>query len=89
MDKIKIKVTVKFFFDFENIIGEKEKEIEIVKATTIKELIELLEVNFPGIKKITKYHEDYSVLLNGIHVNLAKQLKEKDIIDLFTIIDGG
>jgi len=84
-----MKITVKFFFDFQEITGEKEIEIEIKKESTIKELIKLLEASFPGVKEITEHHEDYSVLLNGIHVNLTKKLKENDVIDLFSVIDGG
>ncbi|MDD4362993.1 MAG: hypothetical protein PHD33_02125 [Atribacterota bacterium] len=41
------------------------------------------------IKKITKYTEDYGVLLNGEHSKLKTNLKGNDIIDLFYIIDDG
>ena len=84
-----MKVVVKFFYEFQKITGKKEIEIEIKKNSTIQDLIKFLETIYPGIKYITEYHEDYSVLLNGIHVNPTKTLKEKDVIDLFTIIDGG
>jgi len=82
-------ITVKFFFDFQEITGKKEVEIEIEKKVTIRAFIQLLEDYFPEIKKITKYPEDYSILLNSEHAKLTTNLKNKDIIDLFSIIDGG
>jgi len=48
-----------------------------------------LEEHFPEIKKITKYPEDYSVLLNSEYAKLSTNLKNKDVVDLFNIIDGG
>lgn len=84
-----MKITVKFFFDFQEITGKNEVEIEIEEKVTIQAFIRLLENYFPEIKKITKYPEDYSVLLNSEHAKLTTNLKDKDIIDLFSIIDGG
>lgn len=84
-----MKVVVNFFYEFQKITGRKEIEIEIKKNSTIQELIKLLETIYPGIKNLTEYHEDYSMLLNGIHVNPTKRLEDRDVIDLFTIIDGG
>lgn len=85
----KFKIKVKYFFDFRVITGKKEIEIEIEKGVNIKELIKLLETIFPKIKEITKYPEDFGILLNGEHAKVTTCLKHKDVIDLFTIIDGG
>ena len=84
-----MKIKVKFFFDFQEITGKKEVEIEIEKEVNIKEFIKLLEDYFPEIKKITKYPEDYAVMLNSEHSKLTTNLKNRDVIDVFTIIDGG
>jgi len=84
-----MKIKVILFLDFKKIIGKKELEIEIEKETTIKELIKILADSFPKMKKLIKYPENYSILLNGTYSKLSKTLKENDVVDLFTIIDGG
>jgi molybdopterin converting factor small subunit len=84
-----MKIKVKFFFDFQEIIRKKEVEIKIEKKVTIEEFIQILENYFPEIKKITMYPEDYGVLLNSEHAKMTTYLKENDVIDLFSIIDGG
>lgn len=84
-----MKIKVRLFLDFKEIIGKKELEIELERDMTIQELIELLEDKFPGIKKVTKYPENYSTLLNSAYSKLTAQLRNEDIIDLFSVIDGG
>jgi len=84
-----MKIKVRFFHDFREITGKKEIDIEINRTITIKDVLKILEDYFPGIKKITKYPEDYSVLLNNVYSKLTANLKDNDIVDLFIIIDGG
>jgi len=84
-----MKIKVRLFLDFKEIIGEKKLEIEIKREVTIQELIELLEKSYPEIKKVTKYPENYSILLNSAYSKLTANLKDNDMIDLFSVIDGG
>lgn len=84
-----MKITVKFFFDFQEITGKKEIEVEIEKEVTIKAFIKILEECLPEIKNITNYSEDYSILLKSEYAKLSTNLKNNDVLDLFSIIDGG
>jgi len=84
-----MKIKVRLLADFKEISGKKDFEIEIEREMTIKELIKLLIDNSPGMKKLTKYPENYSVLLNGTYSRLTETLKENDVIDLFRVLDGG
>ena len=86
---LKMKIKIRLFLDFKEIIGKKELKLEIKREVTIRELIELLEKSYPKIKKVTKYPENYSILLNSTYSKLTANLKENDVIDLFSVIDGG
>jgi len=84
-----MKIRIRLFSDFQEVFRKKNLEIEVENEITIMELIKLLTIRFPKMEKLTKYPEYYSILLNGRYSKLTQILKDNDVVDLFTVIEGG
>ena len=74
-----MNVTVKLYAVLQ--IGRfKEKAIDFSAGTTVRDVIETLE--------LPAQHVDI-LLVNGIHVAIDHPLEENDVLSLLPMVDGG
>ncbi|HUV80400.1 MAG TPA: molybdopterin converting factor subunit 1 [Candidatus Bathyarchaeia archaeon] len=79
-----MKVTVRLFAQFREIVGEKQKEVEIEDGMTLHDIIPLLIKEYPDLKK-----EKIIVSLNHKYAHPEEILKDDDEIALFPPVSGG
>ena len=79
-----MKVTVRFFAQFREIIGEKQKDVEIEDGRTLHDIIFRLRNDYPDLKK-----EKMIVSLNHKYAHPEEILEEDDEIAVFPPVSGG
>ncbi len=79
-----MKVHVRFFARCREIVGAKRKELEIEDDMLLKDLKELLMLEYPDLKKLRLL-----ISLNHTYADLEIKLKEEDEIAVFPPVSGG
>jgi len=79
-----MKVEVRFFARCREIVGEKQKEVEIEEGMRIKDIIDRLIKEYPELKKVKLI-----VSLNRKYADLEEKLKNKDEVAVFPPVSGG
>jgi len=79
-----MKVKVRFFARCREIVGEKQKEVEIEDDMTLHDIILRLRTEYPDLKK-----EKIIVSLNHKYAHPEAILKDEDEIALFPPVSGG
>jgi len=75
---------VRFFARCREIVGEKQKEVEIEEGMRIKDIIDRLIKEYPELKKVKLI-----VSLNRKYADLEEKLKNKDEVAVFPPVSGG
>jgi len=91
------KIKVKFFASMSDVFQEKEREIELKKASNIRELLEFLCNTYERRQRIFdqsgQIRSDVTILKNGRHIyfldGIQTELKEGDTIAIFPPVYGG
>lgn len=91
------KIEVKFFASMSDVFQEKEREIELEKASNIRELLEFLCNTYERRQRIFdqsgQIRSDVTILKNGRHIyfldGIQTELKEGDTIAIFPPVYGG
>lgn len=91
------KVKVKFFLSIREVFQEKEREIELERASNIRELLDLLCNTYEQRQRIFdqsgQIRADVTILKNGRHIyfldGIQTKLKEGDTIAMFPPVYGG
>jgi len=91
------KIEVKFFASMSDVFQEKEREIELEKASNIRELLEFLCNTYERRQRIFdqsgQLRSDVTILKNGRHIyfldGIQTELKEGDTIAIFPPVYGG
>ena len=79
-----MKVTVRFFAQFREIAGEKQKEVEIEDGRMLHDIIFRLRNEYPDLKK-----QKIILSLNHKYAHPEEKLKDDDEIALFPPVSGG
>lgn len=79
-----MKVTVRFFAQFREIIGKKQKEVEIEDDMTLHDIISRLRTEYPNLKK-----QKIIVSLNHKYAHPEEILKHDDEVAIFPPVSGG
>jgi len=79
-----MKVEVRFFARCREIVGEKQKELEVEEGMRIKDIIDLLIKEHPDLKKAKLI-----VSRNHKYASLNEKLKDKDKVAVFPPVSGG
>lgn len=79
-----MKVEVRFFARCREIVGVKQKELELEEGVTLKDLKELLMQEYPDLKNLKLL-----VSLNHSYANPEATLNDKDEIAVFPPVSGG
>jgi len=91
------KIKVKFFASMGEVFQEKEREIELERASNIRDLLDLLCNTYERRQRIFdqsgEIRADVVVLRNGRHIyfldGIRTELKDGDTIAIFPPIYGG
>ncbi len=79
-----MRVEVRFFARCREIVGEKQKELEVEEGMRIRDIIDLLIKEYPELKKAKLI-----VSLNHKYAELEEKLKNKDEVAVFPPVSGG
>ena len=79
-----MKVEVRFFARCREIVGEKQRAVELEEGTTLKDLKELLLQEYPELKRLTLL-----ISLNHAYADPETTLKDNDEIAVFPPVSGG
>ena len=80
-------ITVKFFATFRDLAGTGELEMQIAEATTVAELIEYVEQQYPQFEK--KLENLALVARNEKYTHRQEKLRHHDIVAFFPPVSGG
>lgn len=80
-----MKINLRFFAYFQEIIGAKHNEIIIPEDSTLEALLTRLKKEF----KFLKNKDHLLVAVNGKYVDSSVLLKEGDEVALFPPVSGG
>jgi molybdopterin synthase sulfur carrier subunit len=91
------KIKVRFFASMREVFQEKEREIELERFSTIRDLLKLLCNTYEQRQRIFdqsgKNRTDITILKNGRHIQfldgIETRLEEGDEIAIFPLIYGG
>jgi len=91
------KIKVKLFAGIREVFQEKEREIELERASTIRDLLDFLCNTYEQRQKIFdqsgQIRSELIILKNGRHINfldgIQTELKEGDTIAIFPFVCGG
>ncbi len=81
-----MKVKVKLFAVFREIVGAKEEEIEVSPGTTVSGLLDRYIEKFP---QLAKYREHIILSVNKEYGRPARELREGDEISFLPPVSGG
>ena len=79
-----MKVTVRFFAQFREIVGEKQKEVEIEDGRMLHDIIFRLRNEYPELQK-----QKIIVSLNHKYAHPEEILKDNDEVAVFPPVSGG
>lgn len=78
-------VKVLFFAQAKEIVNKSELNIKIPRKSTVKDLIDILYTNYPGLKKI-----GFSIALNEEYLSdYNVVIKSKDVVAIIPPVSGG
>lgn len=90
---------VNFYATLRQIVGSKTKELPLPKGTTVRQLIEGVLSDYPGLKpmlfdEMGQLHGHVHVFINGrdapyLHGGLEATLAPDDTVDIFPATGGG
>ncbi|MCK5548219.1 MAG: MoaD/ThiS family protein [Thermoplasmata archaeon] len=81
-----MKVKLKFFALFRDIVGAKEMDKEVKSGSRVQSLLEELFERYPELKK---YSDEILVSINRNYASEDAQLKEGDEVALMPPVSGG
>lgn len=81
-----MKLKVRLFALYREIIGKETIEVNIVPRCTIKIFIHLLIEKYPQLRK---YQNDIIIALNHRCAKSSDKIKQGDIVVLFPPVNGG
>jgi molybdopterin converting factor subunit 1 len=79
-----MKVAVRFFARCREIVGTKQKELELEDGTTLEDLKDLLIREYPELKRLTLL-----ISLNHAYADPEATLNDQDEIAMFPPVSGG
>lgn len=79
-----MKVEVRFFARCREIVGEKQRAVELEDGMTLKDLKDLLMHEYPDLKKLTLL-----ISLNHAYADPEATLNDNDEIAMFPPVSGG
>jgi MoaD family protein len=81
-----MKVKVKLFASFREIVGKKEEEIEIQEGTTVQRLLDTYIERFPNMARF----KDHIILsVNREYGSAGLELKDGDEVSFLPPVSGG
>lgn len=81
-----MKIRVKLFASFRNIVGEKEEELQLEEGTTVKDLLEQYISRFP---EMDRYREHIILSVNKQYGSPGLVLKDGDEVSFLPPVSGG
>jgi len=81
-----VKVKVKLYASFREIVGAKEEDIAVEEGTTVQGLLEGYIKRFP---QIGKYREHIILSVNKEYGHPSRKLKEGDEVSFLPPVSGG
>lgn len=81
-----MKISVKLYASFREIVGAKEQEIEVAEGTTVQMLLEEYIKRFP---KIDRFREHVILSVNKEYGHPNRKLKDGDEISFLPPVSGG
>lgn len=81
-----MKVRVKLFASFRNIVGQKEEEVELEEGTTVKDLLEQYISRFP---EMDRYRNHIILSVNKEYGPSNLVLKDGDEVSFLPPVSGG
>jgi molybdopterin synthase sulfur carrier subunit len=79
-----MKIEIRFFARCREIVGEKQKELEVEEGMRIKDIIDILINEYPELRK-----EKLIASRNHKSVSLNTELNDKDVVAVFPPVSGG
>lgn len=80
-------ITVKFFAAFRELAGTGELEMQVADATTIADVMERLEQQYPQFNG--KLNKISLIAVNEKYAHRRKELRPSDILAFFPPVSGG
>lgn len=81
-----MKIKVKLFAVFRDVVGAKEEEVEVENGTTVQGLLELYISRFP---QMAKFRDHIILSVNKEYGAPAKVLKDGDEVSFLPPVSGG
>ncbi len=81
-----LKIKVKLFASFREIVGAKEEDISIPEGTTVQQLLENYIIRFP---QMAKFREHIILSVNKDYGAPTRVLKEGDEVSFLPPVSGG
>ena len=81
-----MRVKVKLFASFREIVGKKEEEIDIDEGTTVKQLLDSYIERFPSMER---YRDHIILSVNREYGAAGLELREGDEISFLPPVSGG
>jgi len=81
-----IQVKVKFFAAPREALDQNELQVEIPKATTVEELLDLLKERYPVLRSYVRF---LSVAVNRAYVGMGTELHDGDVVACLPPVGGG
>ncbi len=82
-------IEVRVFATLIDFVGKRKLHVE--KAGTVKELLDILDAQYPGFKK--QLEAGYTILVNGLNIEHLKgfdtSLNDGDVVSIFPPAGGG
>lgn len=82
----RMKIKVKLFAVFREIVGGKEEDLELPQGTTVKGLLDYYIAKFP---QMAKFREHIILSVNKEYGPPGKVLKEGDEVSFLPPVSGG
>ena len=81
-----MKISVKLYASFREIVGKKEEEIEVPDGTTVKDLLDSYVKRFP---RMDRYREHIILSVNKEYGHPSRKLKDGDEVTFLPPVSGG
>jgi MoaD family protein len=81
-----LKIRLKFFALYRDIVGKSEVEMEIERGWKVKDLVDKVLEDFPALKK---FRDDIVVSVNRNYSSEDTSINEGDDVAIFPPVGGG
>ncbi|MBI4640564.1 MAG: molybdopterin converting factor subunit 1 [Candidatus Tectomicrobia bacterium] len=81
-----MKVKLLFFAMYRELVGEREKEVELSEGSTVRDLFKRMEEEYPKLHGI---HDAVMIAVNTEYVTTETELKENDQVAFIPPVSGG